>query len=343
MHGIMWPFHFYLSTSFDIDCRASQVNTGKRNLKKFFLRNYDWPHGLAEAQRQLLAGSHRHDVLEHAINVIELDPEIDSVGCGGFPNLLGEVELDAAFMDGNGRLLGAIAALKNCAQPVSVARCLMEQQLHTMLSGAGAEMFALEKGFTPTSILTPSMQKWWEGQVRPLVDRQDGTSKIELVRQLTAQNEQTKRAVAQPNDTVAMIACDGNGISVATSTSGWAAKHPGRVGDSPIAGAGFYVDSNIGGCFCFWSGETSMRAGTARYVVAQMDAGKSVHDAVSLAVDDVARLRGGYLDGLVIHAVDRQGGTRVVTINLPEPMNYWYWHEDLPAPELRTSELIESI
>jgi L-asparaginase len=157
-----------------------------------------------------------------------------------------------------------------------------------------------------------------------------------LVRELTG-----KEAVKMERGTVVMAASDGQGISAATSTSGWFYKHPGRVGDTPIPGAGFYVDSRFGAAACTYTGEMSMRAGTARYVVAQMEAGKTVSEAVDAAVKDVAALKNGFLGTLVIHAVDRDGKERVVAINPKETeIKYWYWNEDMPRPECRTAETI---
>lgn len=303
---------------------------------KFFLRVWNWTNGIAQAHQNLLANKHRHDVLEMALATIEEDIAITNVGYGGYPNLLGEVELDAAFMDGNNRMLGAIAAIKNFANPSSIARRLMEEGLHTMICGTGAEIFAREHDFKPTSVLTPSMQSRWQKEVSPVLSASDGKSMLDTVRNLVTPEENSIKSTT--HDTVAMIVSDGNGISTATSTSGWPGKHPGRIGDSAISGAGFYADSRFGACVCTWTGEMSMRAGTARYVVAQLEAGKSVHDAVTAAIEDVSRLRLGVIAGLVIHALDSKGNARVVAIDTYEETKYWYWREDLPEPQCLIAE-----
>ena len=141
-------------------------------------------------------------------------------------------------------------------------------------------------------------------------------------------------------DTIAMVVCDGDVISIATSTSGWPGKYPGRVGDSPIAGAGFYADSRFGASFCTHTGEITMRAGTTRYVVAQLEAGRSVHDAVDKAIDDVSKLQNGHIGELVVYAIDSQGRVRVVALNAEGAIGYWYWSEMLDKPQYCTAESI---
>jgi len=141
-------------------------------------------------------------------------------------------------------------------------------------------------------------------------------------------------------DTTVMIAGDGNGLSGAASTSGWPYKHPGRLGDAPIIGAGLYVDSRYGGACCTYTGEMATRAGTARFIVVQMKAGKSVHGAVEAAIEDLSHLRGGHLRELVIHAADREGTAYVAAVNVQEPVFYQYWNEDLKQPEQRTADAV---
>ena len=137
-----------------------------------------------------------------------------------------------------------------------------------------------------------------------------------------------------------MIASDGNGLSAAASTSGWLYKHPGRVGDAPIIGPGLYVDSRFGGACCTHTGEMSMRSGTARFVVAQMEAGKSVDAAVRAAIEDLSHLRGRLLRALVIHAVDREGKAHVAAVNAEAPVFYQYWNEDLNQPDCCAAEIV---
>lgn len=301
---------------------------------KFFIRNYRWPDGVQEAADALQAGRHRHDVLENGVRLLEDNPEIHTVGFGGRPNLFGVMELDAAFMNGDGRQLGAVGALRHYRHPVSIARQLMEEGVHTLLTGVEGELFARDKGFEEEDVLSPEQKQEWEEKVKPLLNPRERMRLMEMVRQVS------NRFATLEHDTVFMIASDGQGLSVATSSSGWDYKHPGRIGDSPIAGAGFYVDSRYGGCACTHSGEMSMRAGTARYVVAQMENGASPEEAVTKGIADLAGLSGGYLGPLAIHAVNMRGEAFVGSLYARDEIYYWYWNETMPAPELRKAEHI---
>jgi N4-(beta-N-acetylglucosaminyl)-L-asparaginase len=298
---------------------------------KFMLRNCESSNGVEQAARDLLAQKHRHDVLENCLRELEEDESIDGVGYGGSPNILGEMELDASFMDGNSRSVGAVAAVQKFL-PVKIARRLMEARLHTLLVGPGAERFASDCGLKSEPTLGPAQYKKWEQDVKPLLDSHDSRL-FDLVAQLTTP---PKKAF----DTVIMVASDGQGLSSASSTSGWPWKHPGRLGDAPIPGAGFYVDSRFGWCGCTHTGEMVMRAGIARYVVTQLEFGKGVHEAVGNAVKDLAALTGGLIGGVTIHAADRDGNARVVAVNVPDTVHYWYWCETMAHPQRRRAEHI---
>ena len=302
-------------------------------MKKYFMRVSHCDQGLEQAVADLLSGRHRHDVLETAIRVLELDPADDSVGYGGFPNILGEMELDAAFMDGDGRNFAAVAGVKNFL-PVRIARRLLERKLHTLLVSTGAEIFARENGLLPEPTLAESQRQVWERRIKPLLERHGHMPLLDLVRQLSDSTENSF-------DTTIMIANDGLGISAAASTSGWPYKYPGRVGDTPIAGAGLYVDSRYGGCACTHTGEMSTRAGTARLVVEHLKSGKTPQEATNAAIEDLSSLQGGVLRALVVHTIDRVGNVYVAAINSERPVAYHYWHEELPAPELRNAVRID--
>jgi len=272
------------------------------------------------------------DVLERAIRTLEMDPADNSLGFGGFPNLLGVMELDGAFMDGNSRNCGAVAGLTNFL-PVGVARRLMRCGMHTFLVGAGAEMFARDSGLLPEQTLSDFQREKWLREIKPLLDRRGSRSHMDIVGQMIFPE---KRNV----DTSIMIASDGRGLSGAASSSGWPYKHPGRVGDTPIIGAGLYVDSRYGGSCCTHTGEVSTRAGTSRFVVSQMEAGRSPYEAVHAAIEDVSHLRGGLLRSLVVHAIDRDGNAYAAAPNAEAPVFYNYWSEDMSALECREVETI---
>ena len=126
-----------------------------------------------------------------------------------------------------------------------------------------------------------------------------------------------------------------DGIHAATSTSGWAWKYPGRLGDSPIPGAGFYADSRYGAAACTHTGEMTMRCGTSRTIVLAMRLGYSLGDAVKLAVEELSELSSGFLGGVVIHAIDASENHEVVSFRCGEDIKYWLWTSGMPEPELR--------
>jgi isoaspartyl peptidase/L-asparaginase-like protein (Ntn-hydrolase superfamily) len=301
-------------------------------MKKFFLRVSEKKQGLDKTISDLSGGHNRSDVLEEAVRILEQDSTDDSLGYGGFPNLLGVMELDAAFMDGDGRNSGAVAGVTNFL-PVRIARRLMERKVHTFLLGEGAELFARECGLSPEATLSEAQRELWEREVKPLINNRGEETLMDIVRQIP---------IPQTNnfDTIVMIVSDGKGISAAASTSGWPYKHPGRVGDTPIIGAGLYVDSRFGASCCTRTGEMASRANTARFVVAQMEFGKSARAAVHAAIEDLSHLSGGQLRQLVIHAVDLEGEAYAASVNGEKPIFYQYWNEDMQQPECRKAEAI---
>jgi len=188
---------------------------------KFLLRNRDVPNGIERAVRDLLAHKHRHDVLESCLQELEEDESIDAIGYGGAPNILGEMELDASFMDGNNRSVGAVAAVQKFL-PIKIARRLMDARLHTLLVGPGAERFAFDCGLKSEPTLAPAQHKKWDQDIKPLLSSHS-SQLLDLVAQLAAPRKEAF-------DTIIMVASDGHGLSSASSTSGWSWKHPGTCG-----------------------------------------------------------------------------------------------------------------
>lgn len=197
-----------------------------------------WPFGKPSNERArevLLAGGSALDAVEKGINVAEEDLSNDSVGVGGLPNAAGVVQLDACIMDGPTHKAGSVAALEGIANPVSVARRVMEKTRHVMLVGAGAREFALQQGFPSRDLLTDASRKAWE-------------------------NWKAKQKPAQNHDTIALLCLAPDGtVAGGCSTSGLAYKLPGRVGDSPIIGSGLYVDNEVGGAGATGIGENVLR------------------------------------------------------------------------------------
>jgi L-asparaginase len=294
--------------------------------------------GIAETAARLEQGQFALDAIEAGIRLVEADESVRTVGRGGWPNLLGEVELDASVMDGTSLRTGAIGALQGFLHPISVARQLLERLPHELLVGSGAARFAQEIGAETGDLLMPhardAWQRWFETEVpADQQKRWPNTPLAELCRH--AIDPEIGR------DTTVFIAQDKDGhICAGTSTSGWGWKYPGRLGDSPIIGAGSYADSRYGACACTGVGEMSIRAGTARAVVLYLKMGMSVEEAVYEAVSDMRALDGGLLGRVTIHAIDKNGCHKVVAVNGGPENHYWIWHAGAAEPMPCAAEVL---
>lgn len=237
-----------------------------------------WKFGLQaneEAWKILSTGGKSLDAVEAGVKIIEADPNERSVGYGGRPDRDGRVTLDACIMDENANI-GSVAAMEYIKNPISVARAVMEKTPHVMLVGDGALQFALEQGFQKENLLTPESEKEWKdwlvnSEYKPVVNIEN-------------------------HDTIGMIALDEHGnLSGACTTSGMAFKMHGRVGDSPIIGAGLYVDGEVGAATATGHGEEMIRVVGSHLVVELMRQGKSPQDACEEAVkriNEKFKLRG---------------------------------------------------
>ncbi len=236
-----------------------------------------WNHGLAAneaAWKILLSGGHSLDAVEAGVRIPEGDPGIISVGFGGIPDASGKVTLDACIMDEKGRA-GSVAYLEHIKHPVSVARLVMEKTPHVMLSGKGALKFALENGFKKEKLLTRERKAEWRKWKK---EQKEFRTIINIENQL------------DNHDTIGMLAIDKDGrISGACTTSGLGYKLPGRVGDSPIIGAGLFVDGDIGGATATGTGELVMKTLGSFLVVELMRNGRSPSEACEEAVKRIAR------------------------------------------------------
>lgn len=250
-----------------------------------------WNHGLdanKAAWKVLNKGGSALDAVEQGVRVIESDPENTSVGLGGRPDREGVVSLDACIMDHKSNC-GAVAYLQNIENPISVARKVMEDTPHVMLAGDGALQFAKEKGFEEKNLLTKDSERAWKKWLEE--------SKYEPV--INVEN----------HDTIGMLAIDAEGnISGSCTTSGMAYKMHGRVGDSPIIGAGLFVDNEVGGCCATGMGEAIIRIAGSSIVVEMMRNGAHPQDACDEAVrrimakhTDLENLQCGFL------ALDKNG------------------------------------
>ncbi|MCC6801896.1 MAG: N(4)-(beta-N-acetylglucosaminyl)-L-asparaginase [Anaerolineae bacterium] len=247
----------------------------------------------------LRAGKSALEALEQGVRAVEANVDDDSVGLGGYPNALGEVELDAGVMDGRTRASGAVGALKGYLHPVSVAFAVMERLPHVLLVGAGAAQFAEEIGAERAELLTDAMREKWAVWRQQFGAGENPQRLMDVV--FHGQDPQ------RSGGTTVYLAQDQNGdIAAVTSTSGWAWKYPGRLGDTPIAGAGFYADNRYGAAACTGKGEIAIRSGLARVTVAYMQMGRSVEEAVREAMRDIG-YHGDQTIGITLYAIDARG------------------------------------
>jgi len=261
---------------------------------------------IAAAMEALKEGRSAVDAVEVGIRGVEANPEDHTVGLGGYPNLLGQVEVDAGIMDGRNLSAGAVGALQGFQHPVSVARRVMELLPHVLLVGEGAGRFAAEIGAERCELLTKEAQRAWEERLleampeavfHQLPDLPDLVRWVEI-----ATDPERARG------TVNFLAQDAQGnLCAGTSTSGWAWKYPGRLGDSPIIGAGLYADSRYGAAACTGMGEMAIRAGTALSLVRYLRAGLSLSEAGKQSMSDLNDLGGRYRSQMHIVALDRHG------------------------------------
>ena len=215
-----------------------------------------WDFGVAAnlaAWKVLKANGRALDAVEQGVHVPEADPDNQSVGLGGLPDRDGFVTLDACIMDEFGNC-GSVAALQHIVHPISVARKVMEKTPHVMLVGEGALQFALEQGFRKEKLLTGKSEKAWKQWLK----KADYNPQINIENKLFSPDKLPGNKYN--HDTIGMLALDSRGnLSGACTTSGLAYKMHGRVGDSPIIGAGLYVDNEIGGATSTGVGEEVIR------------------------------------------------------------------------------------
>jgi L-asparaginase len=280
------------------------------------------------------------DAMIAGIAKVEREAKVRSVGYGGWPNMLGEMEFDAGVMDGTTRDVGAVGAVPATLPVSALAHEVMKHLPHVMLTGAGARRFATERGFALDETLHPDSKRvWWERLQKEMTPEQLAAFPDIPLAPLSNTITDPERV----RDTTVFLARDASrGLGVVTSTSGWAWKYPGRLGDSPIVGAGFYADSRYGAAACTHTGEMTMRCGTSRSIVLALRLGHSLDDAVKLAVEELGELKTGFLAGVVIHAMDAVGNHKVVSFRCDEEIRYWYWDERMAAPELRLASAAET-
>jgi beta-aspartyl-peptidase (threonine type) len=307
--------------------------------------------GATAAIELLRGGGKALDAVELACRITEDDPADHSVGYSGLPNLVGEVELDASIMDGRTLRSGAVAGLFGYGNPITLARKVMEELPHVLLVGRGAARFAAEMGMRPAEQRTEeALQRWRQrfldhGLIagssddlrhlahrltRPVVLRDQGAPPPLPVG--AAERDDTGRD--DTKGTVNFLSLDQFGdLASAVSTSGVAWKYPGRVGDSPIIGAGNYCDNRYGAAACTGMGELAIRAGTARSIILYLKAGMSLFEAGFEALADIAYLEHAphqYMNFIVLTPAGEHAGFTTVA-----GRSYLYMNAEMESPELR--------
>ncbi|MFM2190149.1 MAG: isoaspartyl peptidase/L-asparaginase family protein [Arcticibacter sp.] len=250
-----------------------------------------WDHGLAAnvgAWNVLSKGGRALDAVEQGVRITESDPNVTTVGIGSAPDREGHVTLDACIMNEHGDC-GSVAAIEHIVNPISVARMVMEKTPHVMLVGEGALQFALANGFKKEKLLTDKAEREWKewlktSQYKPIINIEN-------------------------HDTISMLAIDKQGnISGACTTSGLAYKMRGRLGDSPIIGAGLYVDNEVGGACATGLGETVIRQCGSFLVVELMRQGMDPTSACKEAVRRIMKHEKNIQDLQVgFLAINKQG------------------------------------
>jgi N4-(beta-N-acetylglucosaminyl)-L-asparaginase len=247
-----------------------------------------WDFGVAANQAAwsvLAKGGHALDAVETGVMVPEADLKNHSVGRAGYPDRDGHVSLDASIMDADGSC-GAVAALEHIAHPIQVARRVMERTPHVLLAGDGALQFALEQGFKKEDLLTPESEQAWREWLKTAHYQPSVNSEV---------RDYGKTGMpggSGNHDTIGMLAIDAQGrLAGACTTSGMAWKMRGRVGDSPIIGAGLYVDGDVGAATSTGVGEEVIRNVGSFLVVELMRQGRSPQDACREAVMRIVKRR----------------------------------------------------
>ncbi len=307
-------------------------------MARILVTNSEGTPGVGKTAELLAAGAGGLDAIEAGIRLVEADTSIRTVGRGGWPNLLGEVELDAAMIDGSSFRSGAVGAVKGFLHPISIARAVLERLPHELLVGEGAARFAAEINAETTNNLTPDSERVWREWFEENVPAADRAKWPDVpLATLCQQAIDPEKGM----DTTVFLSLDSKQeIMAGVSTSGWAWKYPGRLGDSPIIGAGCYADSRYGAAACTGTGEMAIRAGSARAIVLYMKMGLSLEAAVDEAIDDLRQLRGGLLQRITLHAIDRAGRHRVVALNAEKQLTYWLWQEGDAEAHAEPAEII---
>lgn len=270
-----------------------------------------WKHGVQaneEAMKVLKAGGNALDAAEKGVWIVEADPNNTSVGLGGYPDRDGVVTLDACIMDGSGKC-GGVAFVQGIEHPISLARAVMEKTPHVLIVGRGAELFAESLGIKQlpnkrTEKTDAAWKKWLEEkQYKPIPNIEN-------------------------HDTIGLLTLDQDGaLAGACTTSGLAWKMHGRVGDSPVIGAGLFVDGSIGAATCTGVGETVLRTLASHTAVEEMRRGATPQEACEEAIARIVKIHPNHKEFQVgILAINPKGEHGAYGLN--KGFNYALYQHD---------------
>jgi N4-(beta-N-acetylglucosaminyl)-L-asparaginase len=278
---------------------ATAAAQGKRPL---IISSANGVNALGRGMDILKKGGDTLDAVVAAVTIVEDDPNDDSVGYGGLPNEQGEVELDASVMHGPTHRAGSVASVRRIKNVARLAKTVMERTNHVMIVGDGARRFAVDEGFEEMNLLTEHSRKIWLAwkasssfNWRPGIDSPEWKEKMSVIFGDTPEDQAlmayAQRVIADPpTGTIPCMAVNEKGdISATTTTSGLAWKIPGRVGDSPIIGAGCCVDNEVGAAGSTGKGEENIKISGGHTIIEMMRKGMSPTDACLEAMARIAR------------------------------------------------------
>jgi N4-(beta-N-acetylglucosaminyl)-L-asparaginase len=297
---------------------APQADTAGNSRGPVAVASANGLEAVRSAHAAMLAGARPVDAAVDGVRIVELDPSDYTVGYGGLPNFDGVVQLDAAVMDGPSGKGGAVAALEGVKTPAAVAKLVMERTDHVLLVGEGARRFATMHGFQQEELLTDLSRKIWLYWRETLSDLDDWVEAPldQLDADLRAFVE-SNRGMFRPTGTIHLSARSAGGeLGCCTTTSGLFFKVPGRVGDSPLIGAGLYCDNDVGSAGGTGRGESAILSNASHTAVERMRAGRTPEQALLETLERVVHLnrdpRLRHDDGrpnfnLRLYAVDKAG------------------------------------
>lgn len=281
---------------------ARAVTPAAQGKRPLIISSANGVNALGRGMDILKRGGDTLDAVVAAVTVVEDDPNDHSVGYGGLPNEEGEVELDASVMHGPTHRAGSVASVRRIKNVARLAKTVMERTNHVMIAGDGARRFAVDEGFEETNLLTDDSRKIWLAwkastsfNWRPGIDSPEWKEKMSAIFGNTPEDQAllayAQRVIAHPpTGTIPCMAVNEKGdISATTTTSGLAWKIPGRVGDSPIIGAGCCVDNEVGAAGSTGKGEENIKISGGHTIIEMMRKGMSPTDACLEAMARIAR------------------------------------------------------